>query len=228
MEWPIGLVLCYVVAGPAALAGELGLQGYPAVAPRSAAGGLLPAWPGKPFYHDEAVSRVRNFYGAVTILEVVSQRSGPAPYYLVHAGTTHGRQFFADRNGCRPRRITPRRAAWARPCATCPSEGRTCAWAWWAWARTWRPTPGKGDNYRFYEINPEVPRLARDVLPLPGRLPGGVHDHHGRRPAVAGTAAAAALRRAGDRRLQRRFDPGAPADAQRPSRSTGDTWPRTA
>ena len=48
-----------------------------------------------------------------------------------------------------------------------------------------------GDVFRFYEINPQVIRMAQETLHLPCRLPRKMRHQVGRRPAVARIGAAA-------------------------------------
>ena len=71
-----------------------------------------------------------------------------------------------------------------------------------------------GDVYRFYEINPQVVEIARRRVLLPERQRREDRDRAGRRAPRHGARAAAAVRRARDRRVLERLDSGAPHHAR--------------
>jgi hypothetical protein len=103
----------------------------------------------------------RNFYGTVWVKEIATGRSGRPAYALVHSGTIHGFQYLGEEERSLPTTYYteesgmgiavlhhPRRDGDLRIGAVGLGVGTLAAYG--------RP----GDTIRFYEINPDVIRLA--------------------------------------------------------------------
>ncbi len=163
LEWPIGLVLSYVLAAivlllPTTVGGPWLVR---LVGGASAAVGLVCVlcWQ---VDLSRPVERVRNFYGVLAVRDDYANDPAHHQFSLVHAATMHGRQmvdpakrrlptsYYAEQSGVgRALRWLQKRQAKMRVGVVGLGVGTLAAYA--------RP----GDEYQFYEINPEVPRLAR-------------------------------------------------------------------
>jgi len=169
LEWPIGLGVCYVVAVVV-----MGLACAPAT-PRPIPAmvmlliGATAVWIGAvKWAEDDSVrDRARSFYGVVSVEEKQKADPDKHRFALVHGRIVHGRQFadpakrciatsyYGDETGvgqairyfntvCRDRPV--------RVGAVGLGIGTLATYA--------RP----GDQYRFYEINPDILRLAREYF----------------------------------------------------------------
>lgn len=109
----------------------------------------------------QPLERVRNFYGVISVVEFDRGNAAKHELMMKHGRTTHGRQFadaakrhlttsfYSEESGVgKTIRYLGNRGS-LRVGAIGMGIGTVAAYA--------RP----GDVYRFYEINPEVPRLAR-------------------------------------------------------------------
>ena len=159
----------------------------------------------------ERVYRSRNFYGVLTVYE--HEKKDPESHYflLQHGRITHGLQFVDPaqamlagqllRTGKRDR--TGRGRAARRP----PAHRRGGSWH--------RHDGGVWPAGRLPALLRDQPPGAGGghlVVQLSAQVPGQGRSGPRRRPALAGTGAAATLRPAGARCLQRRRHPRASAD----------------
>ena len=168
LEWPIGLVLAYLLAGTALLLpGTLGrARAARYLAAVNVIGGLaclLSAlvWQAVR-YHDDAVTRVRNFYGALTILEDDPNDPDLHSCYLVHANTTHGAQLVDSPDRNVPTTYYTEDSGVGQAVRYLQDEKpRMRVGVIGLGTGTMAAYARKGDDYQFYEINPAVPRLAR-------------------------------------------------------------------
>ena len=215
-EWPLGLFLAYVVAVAALMRPETLGAAIPAraMAAVSAVVGLV-CLVCSQFERGHPVVRVRNFYGVVSVFEDNRNEPDEDNFQLVNGNIVHGQQFVAPAKRRRPTTYYAESSGVGRA-LRCLQKQRpamrvgvvglgvgTLA----AYAR-------KGDQYEFFEINPEVPRLAREYFTYLADCRGKCDIVLGDCAAVAGAVVFAAIRLARPGRLQRRFDPHAPVDAR--------------
>ena len=162
-EWQLGLFLAYFVAAAALMRPETLGAAIPAraMAGVSAVIGLvcLLSWQ---LDLRCPVDRVRNFYGVVSVWEYRRDEPEEHNFQLVHGNIAHGEQFVAAAKRRRPtmyygessgvgsaiRCLQKQRPA-MRVGVVGLGVGTLAAYA------------REGDEYEFYEINPEVPRLAK-------------------------------------------------------------------
>ena len=162
-EWQLGLFLAYFVAAAALMRPETLGAAIPAraMAGVSAVIGLvcLLSWQ---LDLRCPVDRVRNFYGVVSVWEYRRDEPEEHNFQLVHGNIAHGEQFVAAAKrrrptmyygessgvGCAIRCLQKQRPA-MRVGVVGLGVGTLAAYA------------REGDEYEFYEINPEVPRLAK-------------------------------------------------------------------
>ena len=102
------------------------------------------------------IEQTRTFYGTYRIVGNGEQHT------FVHGTTVHGTQFADARRRDVPTRTTPSRARWVTSsggerAVDSKMSGR------WAWEPArWRRTAGPGQHFTFFEIDPEVVRIAKD------------------------------------------------------------------
>ena len=106
LEWPIGLILSYLLAAAVLLRTEtLG----PTLRVRLTAGASVAiglttvlSWQIFRGIIDKPIARVRNFYGMVSVFEEDSNQPHKHMLRLVHGGITHGVQYFDPAKRRRP------------------------------------------------------------------------------------------------------------------------------
>ena len=173
-EWQIGLVLCFLLAAavlmqPATLGTTwlARLMGGISVLIGLATILGLQAMPTRPLYQS------RNFYGVVSVTEVDADDPAAHAFRLIHGNTIHGEQYADPAKRRRPTtyyaessgvgqavRYLQKRPEPMRVGVVGLGAGTMAAYA--------RP----GDEYCFYEINPEVPRLAKKYFSYLGDCRG--------------------------------------------------------
>jgi hypothetical protein len=107
----------------------------------------------------------RNFYGVLTVYNSTIPQTGAAIRVLQHGGTIHGKQFLNEHDRLIPTtyyginsgvgltlRHAPRRQGAIKVGAVGLGAGTVAVYA------------REGDEYKFYEINPQVIRLAREYF----------------------------------------------------------------
>ena len=116
-------------------------------------------WTGTRRFDNVRISRVRNFYGVLNVLQYNNRGPERDLRELMHGRVTHGMQF-----------LHPQRAGWptldysegsgvGRALKLFPAGTRRVGIVGEG-AGTLASYGEKGDEFRFYEINPEVDRLA--------------------------------------------------------------------
>jgi hypothetical protein len=165
-EWQIGVLASTVLAfGLVILPGRAGRRGitcYAVLAPLLALGASYAFYWG--FDPMQPLERSRNFFGVVTVKEEVAADSGQRALLLVHGRITHGCQavdsskrrwatsYYGEPSGVGQAIGYLQKSGAIRVGAIGLGVGTVATYA--------RP----GDVFRFYEINPEVLRLARQYF----------------------------------------------------------------
>jgi protein-L-isoaspartate O-methyltransferase len=165
LEWPIGLILSYLLAAAVLLRSDvLG----PTLRARLAAGasvviGLaaILGWQISKSIGDRPITRVRNFYGVVSVFE--SDRNKPAQHNvaLVHGGITHGLQYVDPAKRRRPTSYYAEPSGVGLAIRYLQRRPKLRVGVIGLGAGTLAAYARPGDQYQFYEINPQVPRLAK-------------------------------------------------------------------
>jgi SAM-dependent methyltransferase len=109
----------------------------------------------------DAVAVARNFYGVLSVWEY--DKTDPTRHYylLQHGQITHGLQFAAPALARRPSSYYTSRSGVGLAVTNLPQQpGRTVAVVGLG-TGTLAAYGRKGDRFRFYEINPDVERVAR-------------------------------------------------------------------
>jgi len=161
-EWPIGLALCCAIAtaalGLAGRSGKLRLVRNLIVLPLAAAG--LASIGVCEWQTSRVIDRARNFYGVVSVDDWGEVNDPNYEYVLQHGHIIHGRQFanfikrqlatsyFSDESGVGRAICYYRERGNVRVGVVGLGVGTLAVYA--------QP----GDYYQFYEINPEVKRMA--------------------------------------------------------------------
>ena len=162
-------------------------------------------------FTEDTVYIERNYYGVLRVKENQSRVDDPETRYrsLVHGAILHGEQWLSEKY---------RRSA-TTYYKTTSGIGRTLV------AFEGKPIRvgviglgagsiavyGDGDDvYRFYDINPAVEYVAKNLVHVPQGLAREDRDRAGRRAPEPRARGAAGLRRARGGRVLRRLHPGAP------------------
>ncbi len=168
-EWPLALLAVFGVAALAlVLQGWLKRRrwfGWPlavvGLALCGAGGWALWQWGPK---DEERLERVRNFYGVVSVAEDYDYESDAPWRSLYHGGIMHGMQiqgaglnnepfsYYGEHTGSGRALLRAQRKPDARVGVVGMGTGTALCYG------------QKGHTWRFYEINPEVVRLARDYF----------------------------------------------------------------
>ena len=157
----------------------------------------------------------RNFYGVLRVKEVLARDDDPETRYrsLVHGAILHGEQWLSDKY--RRAATTYYKTSSGIGKTILAHEGQPIKVGVIGLGAGTLATYGDADDiYRFYDINPAVPRIARELVHLPQGQPGEDRDRAGRRAPQPRARAAAGLRRPRGGRLLGRLDPGAPHHAR--------------
>jgi hypothetical protein len=166
LEWPLGLVICFVIAAAAWIAWLLRFRRFRWGMPMAVVFGSAALAGVKPLAMwqikvEPRLERVRNFYGAVYVDEDFNSDYEQTRRTLTHGGIVHGIQDFSA--GMREEPLTYyghntgiglaldslKDKPDARVGVVGMGTGTVACYG--------RP----GQVYRFYEINPAIPRLAR-------------------------------------------------------------------
>ena len=163
LEWPIGMALSGVLAlgllNPVRLRGRTQLVRYLAMV--LVVGTALSCWAYWRFKPSRTVDQARNFFGVIAVQEYYPSDPTKHQFLLVHGRITHGCQFtdpvkrrwptsyYGEESGVGQAIRYFQRSGGVRVGAIGLGTGTLAAYA--------KP----GDVFRFYEINPEVLRMAR-------------------------------------------------------------------
>jgi len=166
-EWPIGLAACYVLAvtvlALTAPRGQSESLRNGVIATTAIVGSVcILFWTAdRPWPNWTFVERSRNFYGAISVQEALADDPQRHVLQLVHGVTTHGAQwqgadrrrwpttYYAESSGV-GRAIQYFHDRRIRVALVGLGVGTLATFA------------QLGDEYRFYEINPEINRLAHE------------------------------------------------------------------
>jgi hypothetical protein len=107
------------------------------------------------------LERVRNFYGAVYVDSEYDYEGEPDQLKLVHGGIVHGMQIFSEEDRDEPYTYYGRHSGIGRALLHVQSKPDTRVGVVGMGTATVACYAQPGHVYRFYEINPEIPRLAR-------------------------------------------------------------------
>lgn len=166
MEWPLGLIASLVVAGMALLAGILHFTGN---LPRILAGGLVLAITGFAAFYlvketikvEPRLERVRNFYGTVYVDEDYDTGLQNEYRTLTHGGIVHGMQNLGDLYREEPVTYYGRHTGIGQALGRLSDQPDAHVGIVGLGAGTAACYAQSGHRFRFYEINPDVVRLAR-------------------------------------------------------------------
>lgn len=106
----------------------------------------------------------RNFYGVLSVVEVDAKRPEQRGRAMVHGRITHGFQFRDPARRRLPTTYYARESGVGIVLGNYPRLGPMRVGIIGLGAGTIAAYGRPGDTYRFYEINPEVERLARDYF----------------------------------------------------------------
>jgi hypothetical protein len=164
LEWPLGLTVAFVLATVLVLWDTFPRRYRVFGLGLTAAAGILGLVSGIIFFPwnlDAPLERTRNFFGVVSVYESDADQPDEHDFVLRHGAIIHGRQYAAPEKRRWPTTYYGPQSGVGQALAYLNAQGRpvrvgvvglgvgTLA----AYARS-------GDTYRFYEINPEVQRLA--------------------------------------------------------------------
>ena len=166
MEWPLGLILCMIVALVVCASSaaqirrrvlSLSLRAVLLVVVGSAL-----VWMAKTNMEiPDRLERVRNFYGTVNVREGYDSRINSDFRILTHGGTQHGMQNMADAFKADPITYYGRKTGIGKALDSLHDLPDVKVGVVGLGTGTVACYAQKGQSYRFYEINPEVVRLAR-------------------------------------------------------------------
>jgi hypothetical protein len=108
------------------------------------------------------VSRTRNFYGVLTVLEYDTDSPEWHRRLLQHGGTTHGTQYQDPAKSRRPTTYYGKNSGIGRLMRLYPKTSDRRIGVVGLGTGTVLAYGQNGDRFRIYEINPEVPRIARE------------------------------------------------------------------
>jgi SAM-dependent methyltransferase len=166
MEWPLGLILCLIVATVVCVSSASQLHRR---ALRFAVrGGLLVligsavVWLALTNMEiPDRLERVRNFYGTVNVREGYDSLIDSDYRILTHGGTQHGMQNMAAAYKAEPITYYGRQTGIGKALDSLHDLSNAKVGVVGLGTGTVACYAQKGQSYRFYEINPEVVRMAR-------------------------------------------------------------------
>jgi SAM-dependent methyltransferase len=156
----------------------------------------------------------RNFYG---VLRVKEYGTGGGSFHLrrlLHGVIMHWRAVHRGRAPAEPTTYYMRSSGIGAAIAAAGARGPVKVGVIGLGTGTLAAYGRKGDSYRFYDINPQVLEVARSFFSFLSDTQASVELVLGDARLYAGARSAARFRRAGDRRLLQRLDPGAPDHAR--------------
>ena len=162
-EWKIGLVASYGIAvaalAVAATGGRLRLAMSAVLVPTAVVGlWYILDWETE---KQTSVDRARNFYGVVSVLEYDRDDPAKHEFMLMHGRIPHGRQFAAPDKRRLPTAYYSNESGVGRAIRYFHARGTVRVGVVGLGVGTLAAYAGPGDEYRFYEINPEVLHMAR-------------------------------------------------------------------
>jgi SAM-dependent methyltransferase len=185
-EWPLGLIACYTVAllalglaGRGRLWKSLGLAAITPVVvlgvweigarlkpPEGEVENPASAW------QQKLVERARNFYGVLSVYENDWDNPDQHRFTLQHGGIIHGEQFTDPEKNFRPSNYYVEQSGIGQTINYFRQRGKVRVGVVGLGTGSLAVYARSGDVYRFYEINPEVPRLAKKYFTYLSRCQG--------------------------------------------------------
>ena len=163
-EWKIGLVVSFMLAAIVVLRGTLSAPTAPRRIVRLGLGVAVLGGVGCigvfQTDNDSPIDLARNFYGAIEVSE--SSKDIPDEHFLsmIHGLTVHGRQFVAPAKRALPLTYYNPTSGIGRTLAYFSQRGPVRVGAVGLGVGTVATYARPGDDYTFYELNPDVQRLA--------------------------------------------------------------------
>jgi len=166
LEWPMALLITFLIAGVVlmrssfairkrwlklAMVFVIGVLTVPAVF-------LMKGWG---FTVTERLERVRNFYGTLSIEQEWDTETGEEYLQLYHGGIVHGRQNLGEANRQEPVSYYGRHTGIGRAIESFKASPDARIGVVGMGAATVACYGLKRHTLRFYEINPEIVRLAK-------------------------------------------------------------------
>jgi hypothetical protein len=169
LEWEIGLLVCFALAIVVLGRATLPRWVWPLPALALLVYGVFVFWStvSARFDDDEVIARSRSFYGVVSVEEWGRDDPAGHEFVLFHGGIKHGRQFADEKKRRIPTTYYTHNSGVGRALDYCnaASNGRPLrVGAVGLGVGTLAAYARPGDDYRFYEINPDILRLAEDYF----------------------------------------------------------------
>jgi len=166
LEWPVGLMLGFAIAAVVLLrAGWRQPKRWLRIASCSLAGSFLIA--GLAFMKDwgftleDRLTRVRNFYGAISVEAEWSEENGGNYMRLYHGGIVHGLQLQTDDWKRDPLTYYGRSSGIGRALESLGKRPDAKVGIVGMGTATVASYGEKGQTFRFYDINPDIVAIAR-------------------------------------------------------------------
>jgi len=169
LEWPIGMAIAGVLAlgllnpvrlrGPKPLACYLGSVLVVAVGLYGLASWKWSLWP---FATDRTIERARNFFGVISVQEYYRDDPARHQFLLAHGRITHGYQFADPVKRKWATSYYGEKSAVGQAICYFQQSGGLRLGAIGLGVGTLASYARPNDMFRFYEINPEVLRLAHE------------------------------------------------------------------
>ena len=169
VEWPIELLLCFAIAGAVVLRGAWSLRtrwlagGTAAVVVAMLGAGLY-------FMHDwgftleERALWVRNFYGAISVEKAYDEENACDYVRLHHGGIVHGLQELSPEARTEPLSYYGRTSGIGLALMNLGTRPDVKVGVVGMGAATVAAYGGKGNVFRFYELNPAIEPIARQYF----------------------------------------------------------------
>jgi hypothetical protein len=174
-EWKVGLVVSFLLAAVVVLrATQAALPNFARVWLGAALLGGVGCIGVFQTDDDAPLELARNFYGALEVSE--SSKDIPDEHFLslVHGLTVHGRQFLAPAKRSLPLTYYGLQSGVGRTLEYFRERGAFCAGAVGLGVGTVAAYARPGDDFTFYELNPDVLRLAEKHFTYLRDCPGRV------------------------------------------------------
>jgi hypothetical protein len=166
VEWPLGLLLCFAIAGVVVVRSAWSLR-VPYLRETLAAAVVVAAITGLYYMRDwgftleDRVLWVRNFYGAISVEKAYDEESASDYVRLHHGGIVHGLQVLSEDSRGEPLSYYGRKSGIGLALTSLGTEPGVKVGVVGMGAATVAAYGGKGNVFRFYEINPAIVPIAQ-------------------------------------------------------------------